>query len=260
LEKLFPKFKQWSLATIPEEIKAELTRRLKRSYDQWLRDSQRMILAKYRQTQPSGEDTHRQWSEIAAWLLQPELKQWRELSALLAKLLDPAAGDPVETTAEFLRKKSFDMQLKSITLSIPNNLPQGPLAPADLLYVHLRTQGTPSVRTTLTFRLVKGETVEGTRDKKYRFALDEGDGRLTFKPGDEFGAELRATKGDKSWQFTWLNSRTASFAFETLSRPPTLQPVGSDDRGASADGVTLTIEGKFPTVPALVPDIRRDRK
>jgi len=260
LEKFFPKYKLWSLSSVPDDIKGELTRKLRRSYEQWLRDSQRMILAKYRQLRPSGEDTPKDWNDIADWLLQPELKQWHELTTFLSKLLEPAAGDPVETTAEFLRKKTFDIQIRFVTLSIPNNLPQGPLAPTELLKVHLRTQGTPSIRSTLAFRIIKGETVEGTRDKKYRYVLDEGDGRLTFKPGDEFGAELRAMKGDKPWQFTWLSSRTASFAFEALSRPPTLQPVGSDDRGPSADGVTLLIEGKFPTVPALIPDVRRDRK
>jgi hypothetical protein len=257
LNKLFPTYKSWSFASVPEDAQTELTKRLKRSFDQWLRDSQRLILTKYRQIRPSGEDTAQDWSQIGSWLLGPELRRWHELTAFMAKLLEPGAEDPVTATADFLQKKSFEMQLKALTLSIPNNLPQGPLLPADTLQVYLRPQGPMTVRTTLSFRLNKGETVDGARDKKYRFVLEEGDGRLTFKPGDEFGAELRLTKGDKTWQFTWQNSRTASYAFETLSRPPNLQIAGGMDRGTAAEGVMLSVDGKFPVVPSLIPDVRR---
>jgi GTPase SAR1 family protein len=260
LQRLYPSYKHWTLAQIPEDIRGQLRRKLARSLDQMTRDGQRLILAKYRQIQPSGADTLNEWHEIAVWLLRPELQQWRELIGLLAKLIDPTSSPPVPAAAEFLQKKSFEVQIKALTLSIPNNLPPGPSTPGDVLQVHWRPQGIDTARTSLPFQIKKAETKENAREKTYRFELAKGDGRLTFKPGDEFDAELRLTKDDKAWQLTWRNARTAAYAFEALRREPVLHAVGPSNRGMTADGVSLTIEGQFPNVPDLIPNVRRESK
>jgi hypothetical protein len=88
----------------------------------------------------------------------------------------------------------------------------------------------------------------------------EGAGTLTYKPLDEFGADLNLKKGDKVWQLVWSEARTATFAFESLNQPPLIGPAGSAERGSPAQGVALTIDGKFPEVPTLIPDLRRDKK
>ena len=180
--------------------------------------------------------------------------------SVVARLIDPMAAEPVTAAAEFFQKKSFDLQIRSIVLSIPTNLPQGPLTPGDRLQIHMTPQGVNTVRTTYSYRIKNSATQEGTRDKKYTFELEGGDGRISFTPGDEFRAELRLTKDDKAWQFTWANHRAAAYSFEAIQREPVLHPVGPADRGALADGVTLSVDGKFPTVPALLPDVRRERK
>jgi hypothetical protein len=260
LKKLYPGWKSWSLAAIPDALQSEVRKKLKRSYDQMIRDGQRMILDKLRTAKPTGDDATRDWHEIADWLMSPGLQDWRELLGYVARLLDPLAEDPAAAAANFLRKKRFDMQLRALTVSIPKNLPEGPLLPSDTMQVHVRPRGASTARS-LSFRIDKGATVEGTRDKKYRFEAEgEGEGRLDYEPGDQFGAELPLMKGGKNWEFIWSNSATTSFTFDCLAREPYLRMAGATERGSLADGVTVTVDGRFPTIPALLPDVRRERK
>ena len=260
LQQIFPGFAKWNLASLPDPLQSELRKKLQRSYDYLALHGQESILARLRQDKLVREDSPKDWKEIAAWLSSPSVRETRELFAFVAALLDPTAEDPVVATAAFLQQSNFELQLKSLTLSIPNNLPQGPLVPGEDLYIFLRPQGGTTARTTLTFHIDRPATIEGVRAKQYRYRLTEGDGVLRFKPRDEFGAELNLKKGDKIWQFVWSNARTASFAFESLKQPPTANAAGASERGTPADGVTLEIEGKFPTVPAMLPDLRREKK
>ncbi len=259
LRQIYPASGKWSLAALPDPLQQELRRKLQRSLDQLTLYGQQAIRARLREGRPPGDDSPRDWREIAEWLTSPAMLPTRELFAFVAQLLDPGAEDPVGATAAFLRKPSFEIQIKALMLSVPNNLPQGPFAPGEELLVFLRPQGATSARSTLTFRIDRAATMEGVRDKQYRYKLAEGEGKLTFRPLDEFGAELNLKKGDKIWQFIWSNARTASYAFESLNRAPYLT-AASAERGSAADGVALTIDGKFPAVPALLPDVRRDKK
>ena len=92
----------------------------------------------------------------------------------------------------FLRKDTFDLELKALTVTIPKNLPQGPVAPEDPLQVHHRSQGEKPVDTVLSFHIDKNATVEEARERRYRFNLEKGEGKLIFKPGDQFDAHLPA--------------------------------------------------------------------
>lgn len=272
LRQLYPASGKWDLATLPDPLQTELRKKVQRSADQLTLYGQQAILARMRQGKPAGEDTPRDWKEIADWLISPSLREARELFAFVAHLLDPTAKDPISAAAEFLhepqdashrtgsQKPSFEIDIKALTLTIPNNLPQGPFIPGEELYVFLRPQGATATRQTLTLRIDRSATVEGVRDKQYHYKLTDREGVLRFKPFDEFGAELNLKKGEKVWQFIWSNARTSSYAFESLKNAPLVTAGGSSERGTQADGVTLAIEGKFPSVPALLPDVRPYKK
>ena len=273
LHQLYPANGKWDLASLPDPLQTDLRKKVQRSADQLTLYGQKAILARMRQGKPAGEDTPRDWKEIADWLISPEMREARELFTFVARLLDSAAEDPISATAEFLhgpqnaahrtesQKSSFEIKIKALTLTIPNKLPQGPFIPGEDLYVFLRPQGATATRQTLTLRIDRSATVEGTHDKQYQYKLmDDREGVLRFRPFDEFGAELNLKKGDKVWQFIWSSARTSSYAFESLKNAPFVTAAGLSERGTQADGVTLGIEGKFPTVPALLPDTRLDKK
>jgi hypothetical protein len=238
-----------------------MRKRLRRSLDQLNRDGRQIILAKLRQSRPAGADMPKDWPPIGEWLLSSALQHWRTLFGIVSKLHNPLSENPVTVAAEFLKRASFDLQLRAITITIPNSLPQGPVMPSESLALNFRPQAIEDKKqTTLLFRLDKSATTDNLRERKYRFVLSEGDGRLEFKPGDMIQAELRVAKGERMLQLVWSRSRTASFAFEALQREPMLTAVGATEAGAIADGVILNADGMLPTFPELLPDVRRDRK
>jgi hypothetical protein len=98
---------------------------------------------------------------------------------------------------------------------------------------------------------------EPERDKQslvYTFTA-VGGAALTYRPGDSFTAELPVRKGNRDLKLTWVTSRTAAFQFEKLMREPRLhesEQTATD--GQQAVGVTVGVtDGKFPTVPAMIP-------
>ncbi len=260
LKRQYPDWKTWSLVSVPDGLQGELRKKLKRAVDQLIHDGQRLILEKLRQIRPSGPDTPSDWKEIAGWLTSPPLQGWRDLLGFAAKLLDPAGEDPVTAAVSFLQKDSFDMQLKALTVRIPANLPQGTMVPGEAVQVHFHPRDGKSERITLSFRIDRSATVEEAQGKKYRFNLEEGDGKVVFKPGDAFDAELPLMKGMKAWAFIWSKSGTASFAFGCLTREPLLRPSDAKEGGSIAEGVSVSVDGRFPGVPALLPNIPKERK
>jgi hypothetical protein len=159
-----------------------------------------------------------------------------------------------------MRKTNFDMQFQSLTVRIPNSLPQGVMTPKGPLLVLHRSQEENAAGATLSFPLAPAVTVEEVREKKYRFVLVEGNGKVVFKPGDEFRAELPLTAGGKPWEFIWSNSGMASYSFDCLVREPLLHMVGAAGKGSVADGVSVSIEGIFPSPPQLLPCLKKEGK
>jgi 50S ribosome-binding GTPase len=260
LKRQYPDWKTWSLAAVPDALRGELRKKLNHTVERMIQDGQHLILDKLRELRPSGPDKPNDWKEIGTWLTSPSLQGWRDLLGFAAKLLDPTAEDPATAAASFMQKDSFDMQLKALTVHIPTNLPQGTMVPGETMRIHFEPRDGKSERITLSFRIDRSATVEEVREKKYRFNLEGGDGKLIFKPGDAFDAELPLTKGMKAWEFIWSKSGTASFAFGCLTREPLLRAADATEGGSIAEGVTVSIDGRFPAIPALLPNVLRDRK
>ena len=260
LSKKYPAFKTWSLANVPDALHDEVRKKLNRSYEQMILDGQRMIVSKLRQVRPTGDDERRHWKEIAAWLLSQSLQEWHDLLGFVSKLLDPASDDPVSAAAAFLNKDSFEMDIRAVTVTIPKQPPLDVMQPGAEFQIHWKPKGKDAAKTTLTFALDRSRTVDGPRDKRAHYLLKEGSGQFVFKPGDGFSGEQQLTRVAKTWLFVWSNERAASFAFDALAREPYMELPGAKEHGVTAEGVTLSVEGRFPTVPVLVPDARRDRK
>lgn len=254
LRMLYPNWRNWSLEAVPDALRSDMRRRLKRSFDQLVRDSQRMIL-NYQQTPPTTRgDTPGDWLTIAGWLVSPELKDWREWLEVFNKLLDPKAADLAATTAKFLEQKSFEIQINSVAVIIPRNLPQGPFMPGDELRIQVGPNGDKPAQKTIVLTFDKSATEDD--GMRFRFKPKQ-DVKLDFRPGYIFEAELPLTKGGKNWSFIWNRSGTYSFAFEAFNREPLLRAEDAKERGSIADGVTVKVEGVFPQVPALVPITRK---
>jgi hypothetical protein len=111
-----------------------------------------------------------------------------------------------------------------------------------------------------TVRRTLRQVGEPERDKQslvYTFAATDNMA-MAYRPGDSFFAELPVRKGSRELKLTWMNPRTAAFQFESLTREPRLHDLEqSAQEGLLAVGVKVSVtEGKFPTVPAMVPAIK----
>jgi hypothetical protein len=258
LKTYYPDHSRWSLALTPDTIRPELERRLRRSIDQANRDGQRLALDRLMSLNTSGREEPADWPRVGEYLLSPPLQDWRELVAVLNRLADPTAEDPVQATAAFLRRTSFDVGPRRVRVRIPDTLSDAPVRPAgDLTLVYRRAEGGEPVRVALR---PDGEPRRDKQSVVYTFA--GGGPAISYRPGDTFFAELPVRKGDRDLKFTWASSRTMSFQFERLLREPRLHaPDQSNVEGVLADGVTVTVaEGKFPVVPPMVPIVRFEKK
>src|SRR5262249_11225456 len=199
----------------------------------------------------TGREDPAEWPRIAEHLLTPPLKDWRELTAFLAKLADPSAADPVQTTADFLRRTSFDLEVNKLRLRIPDTLSDAAVRPNVDLVLEQRKEGLPPIRALLR---QSGEPERDRQTLVYTFSTTARQ-TLTYRPGDRFFAEFPVRNRDQYLILTGAASRTMSFQFECLLREPRLYAADQKNiDGQLAEGVVTTVtDGKFPPVPPMVP-------
>lgn len=251
LKKHYPEHTRWVVADLPDGVRIDVERALKKSNEQAIRDGQRVVLERFVSINPALAETPGDWPRLADYLLSPALEEWRELGTVLARLQDPKAEGPAPYTAAFLKKSSFDLQPKKVRVRVPDTLSDAIVRPnGDLKLVVKRATGEA---TTL---LMKPATE--VRDKQSMLYTFIGDGSLTYRPGDTFHAELPVRKGERDLKLTWASSRTQTFQFERLLLSPRLHAADqSNIEGTVAEGVSASVlEGVFPMVPGMVPIIR----
>jgi GTPase SAR1 family protein len=256
LKTQYSDFARWSLAQFPDTVRPELERRLRKSVEQANRDGQRLVLEKLKALNTSGKEEPADWPRVGEYLLSPGLADWRELVGYLNRLLDPAAENPAQVTAAFIRQTAFELDPKRVRVRIPDTLSDAPVRPTgDLVLVH-QSPGAEPARVTLR---PEGDPQRDRQSVVYSFA---GGTAITYRPGDTFYAELPVKKGDRDFKFTWASSRTLSFQFERLTREPRMHtPDQSNVEGLPAEGVATTVtDGRFPVVPPMVPLVRFDSK
>jgi GTPase SAR1 family protein len=256
LKKLYPESKNWNLTRFSDTIRPQLEARLKILIDIAIREGQRLILAKLKLLNPTGESSN-DWLKISEWLLSQEVQSYRELLLFLTRLYDPVGSDPVNLMVDFLRRTSFNIEMRELKLALPENVKEFKPTPLDPLQVyHLPQSETKPQLLTFT------QLGDAIKDKEgrwvYTFSLKEGEPRFTFKPGDTAWATLKVRDGTKQMQLTWAKGHSIMYQFERFTRDPRLHEIDkASSTGSFAERVQLGVtKGFLPQIPALLPVVQ----
>ncbi len=172
-----------------------------------------------------------------ALLTDPDVTAWGELLKRLAAWAGRPAVDPVQELAAFLRRDRFDLDLRDVRVTLPDDLTDPPPIPAGPLTLTHTPAGGSAVRVPLT---AAGPPTRDRPNTVYRFAGPP----LAVRPGDTLTATLPVRVGAETRELVWPVGG-GPFAFLRLTRPPRLGD-------AEATGVTLSAPGL--TAPVLLPD------
>ncbi len=256
LKKLFPGFENWTLAQIPEGLKPQFQARLSRAIILSTQLGQRLLQQQMLVLNPTGPERAGDWPKLAEWLLAPAQKEYRELQQIVRHIYEPAAEDSCEAFNRFVNQRSFSIAPKSLKLFIPDTLREFRLRPESNFAINYRASGAAKA-SAVTFKM-EGEGIREKNGMNYLFVADSSASAISYAPGDALSAELMLKESEKSWQFSWIRSRTASYQFERLLREPKLhEPTKGVNSGDWADGVKLTVtEGAIPAIPDLLPNVR----
>ncbi len=244
------------LDKLPEAIRPQVRQVARTNYEHLLGPARAAVLSQLQQA-GGGEETKTRWESVRSWLRAPEeLESWRVLASVLVRLDDPEASDPVTALAEFLAKTSFTLDVRRLTLEIPESLGVKPAADGRFLIYHPASSGDKPA-------LVFEQSSDGERDAErrvwtYRFRNSEGQ-RLTYRPGDSLWGTL-SLRDDQS--FTWVRGRSLMYQFERLAQPPRLHPTKeAATAGTLEEKVRLTITPSdgLPRLPDLLPVVRLER-
>lgn len=244
-------YPEWELANFPEPARTLLANRARESFANGVLCARRLVLGRLG-SPPEGWDFPDAWLKVAGSLDDPPFRDWGRLLRLLAQLENPLAVDPVSELTDFLERRSFEIHLKGLELSIPLALRVPPAVPTGPVTITVtpRGGGAPIVR---TYR----QTGEGTQRGLvvvHRFGPDAS---FTYRPGDSLRVEVPVRSGDQRFSFVWDEGGTKTFQFDRLSREPKLVQGGA--LPTVAPGVLLTpgAGSLVPRIPILLPDTRR---
>jgi 50S ribosome-binding GTPase len=253
LERLYPRFQQeFNLTELPEAIVAEIRQTARPRYENLIKAGQEVVLRHLKEANPGERESLQAWRRLQPWLSAPEdLKAWRALASVLARLQDPGAEDPISALDSFLRRERFDITLRRLALAIADS---AKIRPEGKLLIHHLSGGE---KTSLAFEPTGEERHDARRRvMRYGFA-PSGESNLSYKPGDTLWADLPVQNGDApGWMLTWGRNRSQLYQFERLARPPRLHPKDKENtQGEVQEGISLEItpEGGVPKVPDLMP-------
>jgi hypothetical protein len=256
LEKAYPRYREeLTLAELPEAIAGEVRAAARTRYQHALEAGQKVVLRHLQDAAPEDPDKSANWRRLTSWLTDPpELKAWRVLATVLARLQSPEASDPVTALDGFLRQERFDLVVRRVIIEFPEELkvkPDGKLA------LHHQTGG--QSQPTLSFEVL-GDARHDARRRLDTYTFQPTAGvTMTYRPGDTFWIDLPVKRADASdWILTWAASRSQVFQFERLSLPPRLHGKGQPNWvGESLPAIRVEVvpEGGIPPVPDLLPTV-----
>lgn len=247
LSTAYPSFKTWATANFPDPARRWLDPRLRAAFDTGSRHVRRAILERLPADKP--ED----WVKLANGLLaEPAMKDWGALLSVIRAWAEPGSPptDPVAELATFLRQERFEVTLKSLEVTIPDDLLDARAVPAGKLVVSHQPLGGEAKE--YAFK----QQGDGTRDRPvtvFRFTPDGHPGSLSLRPGDDVTAALPLRSGGQDHRLVWAGGRSAAFRWDALSQPPVLEKVGPLPAPVRVPGVKL--DGG-PAVPGLLPDVK----
>jgi hypothetical protein len=256
LKKDYPEYeKDFSITDLADAVKPVIRQSARGQYANLLKPGQAEVLRQLKQAGTGSEETAARWQAVREWLRDPaELAAWRELARILVRLDDPRAEDPVDALATFLKQSRFTIQIRTLTLEIPERLVR-PRADARLRVLHPASERQPA--------LALEPTGEPRRDARrrwiYTYRLAEGE-EIYYRPGEKFWAALALRDGE---EMVWgADPRSQLYQFERLRLPPRAQerPGMALNQGKVLEGVQVLIspESGLPRVPDLLPAVRLD--
>lgn len=244
-------YAEWELTNFPDPVRGVLANRLAAVSETGTRHVRRLVAGAV----GSGAEWI-VWSALADGLLQePGVVAWGQLLALLDRWQSApsAPANPVAALAEFVKRDRFDLELKSVSVAVPDDLlDPRPLPAGPLVVTH-----TPAGRPPVEYRFrVDGEPRRERPMTIHAFAPDGHPGRIEYRPGDGLTATLPLRSDGADARLVWAVSRTPVYQFDALARPPRLERGGPVRTSEPASGVRLTVTppGGLPAVPAVVPD------
>jgi GTPase SAR1 family protein len=251
--------KSFTVDALPEAIIPKVRQVAGNQYRALLEPGRGEVLRQMRLAGRGTRETVLKWRAVRSWLREPaELTSWRFLAGVLLRLQKKAPEDPVQALGEFLGKKQFVIDPRSLVLELPETSELRPRAGARLVLMHPATgkQAPLAYETSGEPQLDRGR-----RLRLYTFRLARGD-RIVFKPGDNLWAELPLSGGEQ--RLAWSQARSSLFLFERLRTTPRVQPVGAKslDAGRPVTGAALVIrpDESVPHVPDLLPDVPEEER
>lgn len=257
LESVYPRFRDWTVpADLPPALVRELRQAAEVNYQNLLRAGQEIVLKQLQRLSPDGREKPERWRELAN--TTPDLSDWSPLAQVLARLADPQKPDPVAALTAFLRRDRFELDLRGLTLQIPDDLR---VRPVGKLSIYHRSGG--EAQPPLLFR-IRGEGRRDAKNRVTRYALEPETGATPiYRPGDSLWAELPLRdKDNRDMLFTWSACRSLVYQLERLVRPPRLHRKDQENTaGDIAEGVLLLVpEGGIPAVPDLLPVVKLEKR
>lgn len=243
-------FRDWSLRDIPDPGRGVLAQRLDREFKLGVRYVQALILArigpgKELSATPDG------WRRLSALLTDSTtpFPEWGRLLHLYLRIQNPNAANPMLELAAFLRKPSFELKLHDFELTIPVDLSLDKVKPSGPLTIAVSHAGASPQ--TIALKQV-GEGVRKGSATNYRFSA-EGDGSLTYVPGDSMRAELAVRAGSQESKLVWSPEGSPVYEFALFEGEPRL--VKATGASEPAVGVKLTPGPGtvLPRIPVLFP-------
>lgn len=262
LVQTYPNYRQdFTAQDLPDAVAAEVRQAARASYAHLLPAGQTVVARRLQDTGAPSRDSPESWRRLRLWLASPEeLRPWRELAQLLLGLAHGSATDPVKALDNYVRKESFDLEVRSLELPIPDAWKMRPTGP---LEIHHRSQD--GATTVIQYDLgMDTRDDAGLRSRIYRLR-PRGRSTLRYAPGDTLWADIALKDAsERDYLLTWARSRSQVYQFERLMQPPRLHRRGEENtEGKLAEEATLRIlpEQGIPEIPDLVPILaeRSDR-
>lgn len=246
-------YHEWVLGNFPNPGRTILAQRLDQCLKTGIRYVQALILARFGPDWRSN-DTPESWRTLSNVLTDSTtpFPDWGRLLHLYVRLRDPSAMNPVLELASFLRMTQFELDLRGFDLAIPVDLSLDKVTPAGLLTVTMTSRnGRPVVK---RFKISDGTRVGSITT--YKLTI-EGDGKLTYIPGDAFRVELPVRSATQEFKLVWEPRGSQTYPFDLFAREPRLVKSNGTSEPAVGVKLTPTADTVWPRLPVLFPELRR---
>jgi len=237
-------YPEWSVVNLPEALRGHLSRRLVE-----VREAGERLLKNQLSAIPGG-DSEAGWAAVRTTLsIDSRYRDWGRLLHLLARWVDPEADDPVRQLTTYLLRDKFELDLRTVNVTVPDDLVEPPIVAANSLTITLR----PRIGAPQEYKY----RVEGSPERKrplttYSFVPVGHSGRIEYLPGDGLTATASVRSERQDYGLVWSAGRSAWYQIDNLVQPPRIEKAGSNPDPAT--GVRLSVPNASLSAPVLFPN------